>query len=85
MESVLPTQAVNKIHENSHGGWECPCGNDPTSYGFFPINDQNEEVEPAPDEWTTNLYACFKCGRLIDATTLEIVNQVLPNEIKRSE
>ncbi|MFD3399832.1 hypothetical protein ACFWUU_04095 [Kribbella sp. NPDC058693] len=84
MKAVESTQAPSKITENSYGGWECLCGNEATAYGFYPINDQNEEVEPTPDEWTTNLYACFQCGRLIDVDSLEIVRQIPVSEIRKA-
>ena len=36
--------------------WICICGNEPWLDGFFPINDKDEEVEPTPEDWTTNQY-----------------------------
>jgi hypothetical protein len=61
----------------------CICGNTATAYGFYPINDQNEEVEPTVQDWTTNQYACFKCGRIIDQESLAVVRRVALRDIKQ--
>lgn len=66
---------------NAEGDWTCLCGNTPTIHGFCPVNDQNEEVEPTADDWTTGHYACFFCGRVIDQGTLRVVRHVHPNSI----
>jgi hypothetical protein len=51
--------------------------------GFYPINASNEEVEPVLRHWKTNQYACYQCGRIIDQTSLEVVRQVDPQDIKQ--
>ena len=53
--------------------WVCVCGNTPTSQGFYPCDDKGNEVEPLAD-WP-GLYFCDRCGRIIDAKTLEVVGQ----------
>ena len=58
--------------------WEQP----PSAAGFYTINDNNEEVEPTPEDWTTNHYFCNSCGRVIDFDTLEVVRQVPIQDIK---
>lgn len=63
-------------HKDDPDAWICICGNDTFSSGFFPINDENEEVEPTPEDWTTNQYCCAECGRVIDQATLAVVRQV---------
>jgi hypothetical protein len=50
--------------------WVCLCGNTPSDDGFYPCNEQGEEVEPTAD-WD-NLYVCSKCQRVINQNTLEI-------------
>src|SRR4051794_12795528 len=52
--------------------WECLCGNTPTESGFYPCDTEGKFVEPTPEEWTTNWYACDECGRIIDQETMEI-------------
>jgi hypothetical protein len=61
----------------------CICGNTPWEAGFYPINERNEEVEPIARDWTTNLCACFQCGRVIDQTALEVVRRVKLQDIKQ--
>ena len=50
--------------------WICLCGNRPDLQGFFPC-DAKGRAEPEPDEWI--LFVCDRCGRIIDAETLEVV------------
>ena len=53
--------------------WVCLCGNTPTAEGFYPCNGKGKPVEPTPEDWTTNLYVCERCGRMIDADSFEVV------------
>jgi hypothetical protein len=55
--------------------WECVCGNRPRLEGFYPCNEQGEQVEPTPGDWTTDCYVCDRCGAIIDQSTLEIDGQ----------
>jgi hypothetical protein len=42
-------------HENGNDeAWICLCGNSPSDDGFYPIDEDNHEVEPTPSEWKTN-------------------------------
>jgi hypothetical protein len=63
--------------------WICLCGNTPADDGFYPIDEQNHEVEPTPKDWTTNEYFCGRCGRIIDQKTLRIVRRLDPATIMR--
>jgi hypothetical protein len=47
------------------GEWLCLCGNTALDDGFYPCNEQGEEVEPTREAWTTNCYVCTGCGRII--------------------
>jgi hypothetical protein len=58
--------------------WVCICGNMPSESGFFPIDEENHEVEPTPEDWKTNQYFCNQCGRVIDQETLEVVRKLDP-------
>jgi hypothetical protein len=71
------------IRANHRDEWTCLCGNTANDYGFYPVNDRNEEVEPMPDVWTTNHYACFKCGRIIDQDSRVVVRTVPMSGIRR--
>jgi hypothetical protein len=69
------TSAKERIaHEpGSDESWICLCGNRPDSDGFFPCDSNGNEVQPV-DGWN-NLYVCFRCGRIVDQGTFEIVGQ----------
>jgi hypothetical protein len=57
--------------------WLCTCGNKPTEDGFFPCNEQGNQVEPTEDQWKLPLYVCARCGRIIHQETLKVVGQNL--------
>jgi hypothetical protein len=52
------------VHESDD--WECLCGNQPDTDGFYHVNARNEWAEPTPIEWTGR-YGCASCGRVLDA------------------
>ena len=54
--------------------WECLCGNEPSSDGFYPCDEQGNEVEPTP-AWNGLLYVCARCDRIIDQYTLKVVGK----------
>jgi hypothetical protein len=61
-------------HEEGNGeAWVCVCGNRPDSDGFFPCEKDVNEMTPA--EGWDNLYVCGRCGRIIDQSSLEVVDQ----------
>lgn len=64
-------------HEDGNEeAWICKCGNTPINDGFYPINEDGAEVEPTPEDWTTNEYFCGRCGRVIDADTRRITRHL---------
>ena len=63
--------------------WVCICGNMPSENGFYPIDEDNHEVEPTVKDWTTNQYFCNQCGRVIDQDSLEVVRKLDPQTIVR--
>ena len=62
--------------EDFDGDWVCLCANTPRDKGFYFCEKSGKDVEPTPEEWTTKLYVCRACGRLIDGDTLEVVGGV---------
>ena len=56
--------------------WRCPCGNDPTQDGFYPVDAAGRLVEPTPEDWRTNEYGCARCGRVFDALTQKVTRRV---------
>jgi hypothetical protein len=52
--------------------WICICGNMPSDDGFYPCNSQGNHVEPTEKLWTTDLYVCDRCGRMINSITLAV-------------
>jgi hypothetical protein len=61
-----------KIRISQEDVWTCVCLNDALNYGFYPCDETGREVEPTPEAWTTRLYICAKCERLIDGATGEV-------------
>lgn len=55
--------------------WHCICGNTPGDGGFYACDKDGNEVEPTEKDWTTDLYVCADCGRMIHYDTLEVVGQ----------
>jgi hypothetical protein len=58
--------------------WICLCGNTTGEEGFYPCNNQGQEVEPTPEEWTTGCYVCARCGRIIRQSDRAIVGRKAP-------
>ncbi len=52
--------------------WICICGNMPSDDGFYPCNSQGNRVEPTEKAWTTGLFVCDRCGRMINSITLAV-------------
>ena len=66
-----PTERI--AHEpHNEDGWICLCGNVPCNDGFYTCDANGNEVEPIASEWTSGLYVCAACGRMIDPHTLEV-------------
>jgi hypothetical protein len=53
--------------------WICVCGNEPSEDGFFPCDNNGNEMEPTA-EWP-GAYVCFRCGRMIDPKTLHVIGR----------
>lgn len=72
---MITMEAKEKIvHETGNKeAWICVCGNTPLGDGFFPCDEQGNEVEPAKG-WN-NLYVCVRCGRIVNQDSLEVVGQ----------
>jgi hypothetical protein len=63
-------------HEASdRDAWICICGNYPSGDGFYTCDKNGNEVEPTAKEWTSGLYVCGQCGRMIDPDTLAVVGR----------
>jgi hypothetical protein len=62
------------IHEaGNREAWVCLCGNQPDYDGFFPCDEEGNEMEPV--EGWKSLYVCFRCGRIIHQDSLEVVGR----------
>ena len=53
--------------------WVCICKNEPSDDGFYPCNEQGDEVNPIAG-WD-GLYVCNRCGRIIRQETLEVLGR----------
>ena len=71
--SACKSPSNEKIKDD--GGWICICGNIPHGSGFYPCDQKGIEVEPTPEEWTTDCYVCYRCGRIINQHTLHVVGR----------
>lgn len=58
--------------EESEDTWICMCGNMAEDAGFYPCNEQGNEVEPVKGEWD-NLYICMGCGRLFNQDDRKVI------------
>jgi hypothetical protein len=69
------TNRLEHIQSGLHDedAWVCICGNEPHTDGFYPCDENGNEVEPNLD-WE-DLYTCGSCGRIINRCTLEVVGQ----------
>jgi len=66
---------ISLTDSQDEGAWRCLCGNQPITEGFFPCNEQGEQVEPTPEAWTTDCYVCDRCGRIIRQSDRQVVGQ----------
>ncbi len=71
-----------KIITNEHDNWRCLCDNTATNDGFYPCDENGDEVEPTEKDWKTNWYVCVRCGRVIDQETHAVVKRVDPQAIR---
>jgi hypothetical protein len=55
--------------------WRCICGNYPSGDGFYPCDEQGNEMEPVIGSGWKDLYVCGQCGRIIRYDTLEVIGQ----------
>lgn len=69
-----PTERI-KHEPGIEDGWICICGNTPADDGFYPCDQDGNEIEPTVGSAWAGLYVCFKCGRIIDQETLEVVGK----------
>jgi len=52
----------------------CRCGNEPYFDGFYSCSKDGEIVSPIINgDWDGLLYVCYRCGRIINQDTLEVV------------
>ncbi len=72
-ELPLAAADVTTIAAFEDDWWRCDCGNVPHEDGFVPVDRQGREVEPTPAQWPKPLYACCRCGLVMDAATVDLV------------
>lgn len=66
----------NKMYiKNEDDHWTCPCGNDNMDQGFAPCDKYGHYQEPLFDSSWPGLFACQKCGNIIDQNSLEIIDR----------
>jgi hypothetical protein len=70
---MVSTSEHIKHEEGNDEAWICLCGNTTRSDGFYPCDEDGNEMAPAKG-WE-NLYVCGRCGRIIDQFSLEVLDQ----------
>jgi len=73
--SPISMEAKETIaHEpGNEEAWVCVCGNTPSSDGFYPCDQNGNEMEPVKG-WQ-DLYVCDRCGRIVNQHSLEVVGR----------
>jgi len=81
MNSKLAVSVKERIKTEPgvEDGWICLCGNTPADDGFYPCDENGNEMEPLVESIWKNLYVCDSCGRIINQYTLEVVGRK-PNQ-----
>jgi hypothetical protein len=69
----MPAAEIITHEKNDKDAWICLCGNQPSSDGFYPCDDSGDEIEPTA-AWK-GLYACLRCGRIIEQGSLRVVGR----------
>ena len=78
--SASSAYSLIKIHMAQHfitqeagnrDAWVCVCGNVPHDDGFYPCDKTGNEMEPVTG-WS-GLYVCYRCGRIINQDSLEVI------------
>jgi hypothetical protein len=64
-------QATIQHEKGNDEAWICLCGNEPSEDGFYPCDEQGNEMEPA-GSWK-GLYVCLRCGRIVEQDSLRVV------------
>jgi hypothetical protein len=86
MKNAKLDDRVNKMKiSGTPEDWHCLCGNTALASSFHPCNGEGTEVEPTPEEWTTNWYVCEQCGRIIDNDTMEVKGVRFSNTLTMNE
>ena len=71
------TAAVEHIKREpqDRDAWVCLCGNEPHMDGFYPCDKNGDEMSPEIGSDWDGLYVCFRCVRIINSDTLEVIGQ----------
>jgi hypothetical protein len=70
--SASAKQDVISHEANNEEAWICICGNEPSEDGFYPCDENGNEVEPVVG-WSR--YVCLRRGRIIDPDSLRVVGR----------
>jgi len=70
---MVSTKEYIRHEKGNDEAWVRLCGNRPDSDGFFPCDKDGNEMEPVGG--CENLYVCGRCGRIIDQSSLEVLDQ----------
>ncbi|MEO5644449.1 MAG: hypothetical protein ABIQ40_01995 [Bacteroidia bacterium] len=71
---IEPREKI-KHQANNDEALICICKNTTSESGFYPCNEEGNEIEPTKASGWNGLYVCADCGRIIDSETLEVVGE----------
>jgi hypothetical protein len=76
-------EKITNDADTEDGMWlHCLCGNTPDMDGFCPCVADGTIVSPRlGSPWEGALYACAKCGRIIDQDTLNVTGRRDPDGV----
>jgi hypothetical protein len=66
---------IDVMHIGGTTDWfQCLCGNEPHSDGFFSCDSDGAIVSPSVTSgWNERTYVCGLCHRIIDGQTLQVL------------
>lgn len=62
IDELIEEIEKEKVRDN----YTCTCGNTTDDLGFYPCDENGEEIEPDEDSDWANLYVCAKCKNIIN-------------------
>lgn len=66
--------------------WVCHCGNQPNYEGFYSCTTEGKIISPELGGlWDGIKYVCYRCYRIINGDTCEVLGKAVPSAIEYNE